>query len=156
LCRRINPVKTLPELVGKLKGTLVRLGPDALELITELTPEQKELVKNETPETKRATDNNVKPQDVKDLGITPEEYEALKTAYTDPAFIANIVKKLATHNPEKMAQMLDKMFDTIHEKSAEAMFNQMVDNDPVFSEAEKQKLKEEYQNAKTKEQKKKL
>lgn len=151
-----NNVKTLAQLVGKLKGTVVRLGPDALELITELTPDQKEPVKNETPETKKNTDDNVKPNDLNDLGITPEEYETLKTAYTDPAMIANILKKLASHNPTKMAEMLDKMFDTIHEKSAEAMYNQMVDHNPVFTEQEKEELKKVYKEAKTKEQKKKL
>jgi len=150
------PVKSVAELVGKLKGTLVRLGPDALELIDSQNEDQKGRSKDETPETRKDTDDNVSPQDKKDLGLTEEEFELLKTAFLDPAHLANLLKKLASADGAKMAEMLDKMFDTIHEKTAENMYNQMVDHNPVFSEEEKQKLKEEYKNAKTKEEKKKL
>jgi hypothetical protein len=55
-----------------------------------------------------------------------------------------------------MAEMLNRMYDHLNPKTAEAMFNQMVDHNPVFNEQEKQKLKEAYQKAKTKEDKKKV
>jgi len=55
-----------------------------------------------------------------------------------------------------MADVLDKMFDTIQPETAENMFNQMVDHNPVFTETEKEELKTAYKNAKTKKQKKKL
>jgi hypothetical protein len=55
-----------------------------------------------------------------------------------------------------MAEMLNKMFDDIQEKTAENMFNAMVDTNPVFTEAEKEKIKKEYQDAKTKADKKKV
>ena len=47
-----------------------------------------------------------------------------------------------------MAEKLDKLFDTVQPETAEDMFNQMVDHNPVFSEKEKQRLKEEYKKAK--------
>jgi hypothetical protein len=149
--------KTLPELIGKLKGTLVRLGPDTLELIDSQTPEQKKVSQNETPDSRKATDKGVTPQDTRALGLTPEEFEALKTAFLDPAEFWNIVKKLSRNSkPGKMAEMLDKMFDTIQPKTAENMYNMMVDHNPVFTEKEKAELKQAYQQAKTKEEKKKL
>jgi hypothetical protein len=149
--------KTLPELVGKLKGTLVRIGPDALELIDSQTPQQKERSQNETPESRE--DNRKEPtdQDLTEMGLTREEFDLLNTAFADPAHIANIIKKLAaSDNPQKVAEMLNRMFDHLNPKTAEAMFNQMVDNNPVFSEEEKQKLKDLYNQAKTKEEKKKV
>jgi len=135
---------------------MVRIGPDTLNLIDSQDEKQKGRSQDETPETRKDTDKNIISQDLKDMGITPEEFEALKTAFLDPAMLANILKKLAKAPPAKLAEMLDKMFDTIHPKTAENMYNQMVDHNPVFTEEEKQKLKEEYKNAKTKEEKKKL
>ena len=145
-------VKTLAQLVGKLKGTLVRLGPDTLNLMNYETPRGK----TEPKDNLNNTEKNVSGSDLEKLGITGEEFEALKTAFTDPAKLANILKKLAQAPPYKLASMLDKMFDTIHEKTAETMFNLMVDNNPVFSDTEKADLKKNFSEAKTKTDKKKF
>jgi hypothetical protein len=48
------------------------------------------------------------------------------------------------------------MFEHCQPKTREAMFNQMVDHNPVFSESEKEALKTTYKEAKTKEDKKKV
>ncbi|CAI2199587.1 3661_t:CDS:2, partial [Funneliformis geosporum] len=48
-----NQVKTLPELVARLKGTLVRIGPDTLELMDSQNPAQKGRSKDETPKTRK-------------------------------------------------------------------------------------------------------
>jgi len=137
----------LAQLVGKLKGVMVRLGPDALELIDSQNEDQKGRSKDETPKSRKATEENVKPEDIEGLGLTPEEFELLKTAFTDPAQLANLIKKLAHADGKNMAAALDKMFDTIQPETAENMFNQMVDHNPVFSEKEKQRLKEEFKKA---------
>lgn len=149
--------KTLAQLVGKLKGTLVRIGPDALELIDSQDKNQKDRSKDETPENRDKNRREVSGQDLKEMGLTREEFDLLNTAFTDPAHIANLIKKLASQEkPEKMAKMLNRMFDHLNPKTAEAMFNQMVDKNPVFSAEEKSKLKETYQKAPTKEAKKKV
>jgi len=54
-------VKTVAELVGNLKGTLVRLGPDVLELIDSQNEDQKGRSQDETPESRKKTDENVSP-----------------------------------------------------------------------------------------------
>jgi hypothetical protein len=149
-------VKTLAQLVGKLKGTLVRLGPDTLELIDSQNKDQKGRSQHETPESRKATDDNITPEVVKGLGLTEEDYKLLKEAFLDPSQLANLIKKLAHADHKNMAEALDKMFDTVQPETAEDMYNQMVDANPIFTEEEKQKLKEEYKNAKTKEEKKKL
>ncbi|KLL04698.1 MAG: hypothetical protein MRERV_14c045 [Mycoplasmataceae bacterium RV_VA103A] len=153
--------KTLAELVGKIvkegKGTLVRLGPDLLELKESQNEEQKERSENETPETRKNAADTITEWNLREVGLTPEDFEVLKTAFADPAHIANIIKKLASSiSPHKVADLLDKIFNAIHEKTAENMFNQMVDNNPVFSEAEKTQLKKAYQEAKTKSDKRYL
>src|SRR5688572_1028749 len=104
------------------------------------TKPQKERSENENPDTRKPTQDNVTPQDMKDLGLTPEEFKIITTAFADPAHLANLIKKLASGNSKKMAEMMDKMFDTIHPKTAENMYNQLVDHNPVFTEAEKTKL----------------
>ncbi|CAG8811359.1 32770_t:CDS:1, partial [Racocetra persica] len=96
-----TPITSVAELVGKLKGTLVRLGPDLLELMEALTPEQKPPSENETPETRQASTDAITDQDLQEVGLTREEFEALTTAFADEAHIANIIKKLASANPEK-------------------------------------------------------
>lgn len=150
-----NSCQNLAELVGKLNGTLVRLGPDALELMDSQTREQKERSENETKESREKNKSEVTEQNLQEIGLTKEEWAALTTAFTDPAKIDNIIKKIAaTTNPAKLAELLDKMFDHLHEKTAEAMFQQMVNRNPVFNDEQKQKLKEGYKNAKTKEDKK--
>jgi hypothetical protein len=52
--------------------------------------------------------------------------------------------------------MLNRMFEHLQPQTREAMFNQMVDNNPVFSESEKTQLKELYQKAQTDADKKKV
>jgi hypothetical protein len=138
-----NPCQTLPQLVAKLKGILVRLGPDALELIDSQTPDQKDRSENETPENRDKNKKEPTDQDLTALGLTREEFNQLNTAFTDPACLANLIKKLASgKSPEKMAQMLNRMFNHLHEKTRDAMFKQMVDHHPVFSPEQKQSLKE--------------
>ncbi|CAG8511211.1 7133_t:CDS:10 [Ambispora gerdemannii] len=137
-----NNVKTLAQLVGQLKGTLVRIGPDALELIDSQDKDQKGRSQDETPESRDKNRKEPTDQDLKDMGLTREEFDLLNTAFTDPAHIANIIKKLAASNkPEKVAEMLNRMFEHLQEKTREAMFNQMVDNNP-----EKDKIFEEQVN----------
>jgi len=148
--------KTLAELVGKLKGVMVRIGPDALELIDSQNENQKGRSQNENPDTRKNNYKEPTDQNLKDMGITREEFELLNTAFTDPAHLANILKKLAHSPPEKMAEMLNRMYNHIMPKTADAMFKQMVDHNPVFNDQEKQKLKETWDQAKTKEDKKKV
>src|SRR4051812_1201594 len=138
--------KNLSELVGKItkegKGVMVRIGPDALELIESQTKEQKERSKDETPESREKNRKEVSDNDLTEMGLTREEFELLNTAFTDPAHIANIIKKLAnSDNPEKVAEMLQKMYKHLRPETRQAMFNQMVDNNPVFNEEEKKDLK---------------
>ncbi|WNE40443.1 MAG: hypothetical protein GBAus27B_000510 [Mycoplasmataceae bacterium] len=151
-----NSCQSLAELVGKLNGVLVRLGPDALELMNSQTKEQKERSESETKESRETNKKSITDQNLKDVNITRAEFEALTTAFTDPAKIDNIIQKLAHSNPVKMAELIDKMFDTIHEKTAEAMFKQIVNHNPVFTEEEKQTLITAYQAAPAKAEKKKL
>jgi hypothetical protein len=90
------PIKTVTELVGKLKGTLVHLGPDALELMDSQTKPQKDRSENETPESRDANKKEPADFDLLGMGITRQEFDQLNTAFTDPARLANIIKKLAS------------------------------------------------------------
>ena len=151
-----SPVKSIAELVAKLKGTLVRLGPDALNLIDSQDPEQKARSQDEDPTT-RGNTKKVPPEALSKLGFSPVAFALLHPAFMEPSQLWNIIKKLAqTKNPATMKEAIDKMFDTINPKTAEAMFNMMVHNNPVFSPEEKDQLKNAYKNAKTPEERKKL
>jgi hypothetical protein len=121
---------------------MVRLGPDALELIAAQDTDQKGRSENETPDSRNNNQKRVADNDLPDLGISKEQFAALNTPFTDSAHVANIIKQLASsNNPNKVAQMLNRLFGGLQPATREAMFNQMLDNNPVFSEQEKETLK---------------
>ncbi|CAG8733446.1 24964_t:CDS:2 [Racocetra persica] len=125
--------KTLAELVGKIikegKGTLVRLGSDTLELKESQNEEQKGRSQDETPTSRDANRQEVSDQDLQDLGLTREEFDLLNTAFADEAHIANIIKKLASANPEKVAEMLDRIRST---SEKDKIFEEQVNKNPRY------------------------
>ena len=126
---------------------MVRLGPDALELIAAQDTDQKGRSENETPDSRNNNKKRVADNDLPDLGISKEQFAALNTPFTDSAHVANIIKQLASsNNPNKVAQMLNRLFGGLQPATREAMFNQMLDNNPVFSEQEKETLKTDWKS----------
>jgi hypothetical protein len=121
---------------------MVRIGPDALELIASQDQNQKDRSQDETPDSRNQNRNESTNQDLSEMGLTREEFEALNTAFTDPAQIRSILKKVATANPQKVAQMLNRMFEYLMPATRDNIFKQMVDHNPVFNEQERQELKD--------------
>ncbi|CAG8442372.1 3954_t:CDS:2 [Ambispora leptoticha] len=154
-----SPAELVGRIVKEARGTLVRLGPDALGLIDSQNKDQQERSKNETPQSREANQKAVSEQDLKDIGLSKSEFENLNTAFTDEALIANLIKRISQSNkPEKVAELLNKLFDHCQPVTQEALFNQMVENNPVFSREEKDNLKTQREafQKKTKEEKDKI
>jgi hypothetical protein len=121
---------------------MARLGPDALELINSQDQDQAGRSENETPNSRNNNQKAVVANDLSELGISKEQFEALNTPFTDSAHVANIIKQLAnSNNPAKVAQMLNRLFDNLQPATREAIFKQMVNNNPVFTDQEKETFK---------------
>jgi hypothetical protein len=153
--------KNLADLISKINQksptATICIGPDALNLKEVLTPDQKAKIKDIKPENKDQAKGEITDQDLKELGLTREQLDRLNAPFLDPAELANIIKQLAqSNNPAKVAQMLDKLFEHLPASSREAIFNQMVTNNPVFTAEEKKNLKDLWEQAKTPADKKKV